>query len=140
MLDAVAQDETPPREDPLWPKIVQKLSEQWGPEAFNKGRDLMLAEQRERAKRALIDSFVRFVETGQADGLSPEQSQGLLTDFIDMHALASPEQRPGIQAAVRRIGGNDPADLLAGADPATLELQVEYEKNLQAGIDTLLKD
>ena len=140
VLDAVSLDQTPPREDPLWSKVVQKLSEQWKPEVFDKGRDLMLAEQRARAKSALIASFVTFVDNGGAASITPEQSNALLTDLIDMHGVAEPEQRPAIQGAVRKIGGNDPADLLAGKDPATLELQMEYQKNLQAGIDTLLKN
>lgn len=140
VLDAVSLDETPPREDPLWSKITTKLSEEWKPEVFDKGRDLMLAEQRPRAKRALIQSFVDFVENGGAANLTPEQTNALLTDFIDMHGLADPEQRPAIQGAVRKIAGNDPADLLAGKDPATLEYQVQYQKNLQAGVAPLLKD
>jgi hypothetical protein len=41
---------------------------------------------------------------------------------------------------VRKIGGNDPADLLAGKDPSQLEYQKEYEKNLQAATNTLLKN
>ena len=139
VLDAVSLDETPPREDPLWKKITTKLSEEWKPEVFDKGRDLMLAEQRPRAKRAIIQSFVEFVENGHAANLTPDQTNALLTDFIDMHGLADPEQRPAIQGAVRKIGGNDPADLLAGKDPATLEYQVEYQKNLQAGVDPFLK-
>ncbi len=140
VLDAVSLDETPPREDPLWSKIKNKLSEEWKPEYFDKGRDLMLAEQRPRAKRALIDSFVEYVENGHAANLTPEQANALLTDFIDMHGVAAPDQRPAIQDAVRKLGGNDPADLLAGKDPSQLELQIEYQKNLQAGVDTLLKD
>jgi hypothetical protein len=139
VLDAVSLDETPPREDPLWSKITSKLAEEWKSEVFDKGRDLMLAEQRPRAKRALIQSFVEFVENGYAANITAEQSNALLTDFIDMHGLADPEQRPAIQGAVRKIGGNDPADLLAGKDPATLEYQIEYQKNLQAATDTLLK-
>lgn len=140
VLDAISLDETPPREDPLWSKIQTKLSEEWKPEVFDKGRDLMLAEQRPRAKRALIGSFVEYVENGHAANLTAEQANALLTDFIDMHGVADPEQRPAIQGAVRKLGGNDPADLLAGKDPSKLELQIEYQKNLQAGIDTLLKD
>jgi hypothetical protein len=57
-----------------------------------------------------------------------------------MHGLAEPDQRPAIQEAVRKIGGNDPADLLAGKSPDQLEIQIEYQKNLQAGVDTLLKN
>ena len=140
VLDAISLDQTPPREDPLWSKVQHKLSEEWKPEFFDKGRDLMLAEQRPRAKRALIGSFVEFVENGGVANLTPEQASGLLTDFIDMHGVADPEQRPAIQGAVRKLGGNDPADLLAGKDPSQLEGQIEYQKNLQAGIDTLLKD
>ena len=140
VLDAVSLDETPPREDPLWQKIVNRLSEEWKPEVFDKGRDLMLAEQRPRAKAALIGSFVEFVENGHAANLTGEQANALLTDLIDMHGVADPEQRPAIQGAVRKIGGDDPADLLAGKDPSQLQYQKEYQKNLQAGIDTLLKD
>ena len=140
VLEAVAADETPVREDPLWSKVVHKLSEEWKPEVFDKGRDLMLAEQRPRAKRALIDSFVEFVRNGQAGSLTPEQTNALLTDLIDMHGTADAEQRPGIQSAVRTIGGNDPADLLAGKSPESLETNIKYQKELQAGIDTLLKN
>lgn len=140
VLEAVSADPTPVREDPLWKKVVHKLSEEWKPDVFDKGRDLMLAEQRPRAKRALIASFVEFVENGQAANLSPERTNALLTDFIDMHGVAEPEERPAIQGAVRTLGGNDPADLLAGKSPDKLELQIEYQKNLQAGVDTLLKN
>jgi hypothetical protein len=140
ILEAVVADDTPYREDPLWSKITQKLAEEWKGEAFDKGRDLMLAELRPRAKTALIASFVNFVENGGAEGLTPDQSNALLTDLIDMHGVANPEQRPAIQDAVRKIGGNDPADLLAGKPPGELQIQKDYEKNLQAGVNTLLKN
>jgi hypothetical protein len=137
VLDAISMDPTSPREDPLWSKVTSKLAEQWTPEVFDKGRDLMLAEQRARAKRALVDSFATFVNSGQAEGLTPEQSTALMTDLIDVHAQAAPEQKPAIQEAVRKLGGNDPADLLAGKPPGELELQKQYEKNLQAWSDHL---
>jgi hypothetical protein len=140
VLEAVSADDTPIREDPLWSKIVDKLAEEWRPDAFDKGRDLMLAEQRPRAKQALIDSFATFVDSGRAEGLAPEQTNALLTDLIDMHGVAAPEQRPRIQDAVRKLGGNDPADLLAGKSPEELETNIRYQKELQAGVDTLLKN
>ena len=140
VLEAVSADATPPREDPLWPKVVQKLSEQWKPEVFDKGRDLMLAEQRPRAKRALIDSFVEFVARGRQQP-SPRSSR-LLCSPISSTCTASrnPSRRPAIQGAVRKLGGNDPADLLAGKSPEKLETYIEYQKELQAGVDTLLKN
>ena len=140
VLDAVNADPTPPREDPLWPKVTQKLAEQWKPEVFDKGRDLMLAEQRPRAKQALVDSFVAFVDSGRADSLTPEQSTALLTDLIDMHGVSAPERKAPIQGAVRKLGGNDPADLLAGkglGDGHKLELQARYEKELESATKAL---
>lgn len=140
VLDAVNADPTPPREDPLWPKVTQKLAEQWKPDVVDKGRDLMLAEQRPRAKQALVDSFVAFVDSGQADRLTPEQSTALLTDLIDTHGVSTPERKPPIQEAVRKLGGNDPADLLAGkglGDGHKLELQARYERELEAATQKL---
>ncbi len=137
VLEAVTADSTDAREDPLWPKIVEKLSEQWTPDVFDKGRDLMLAEQRSRAKRAIIDSFVELVRSERGDALTPEQSTALLTDLIDMHGTAAPDQKRPIEDAVRKLGGNDPADLLAGARPEDLELHKQEQKNLQAGVDAL---
>jgi hypothetical protein len=143
VLDAVAADSTPARQDPLYPEITKRLAEQWKPGVFDKGRDLMLMEKRPRAQRALVGSFVDFVGSGQADSLGPDQRSALLTDLIDMHALVAPDQRPEIQEAVRRLGGNDPADLLAGrglTQADKLELQQEYERQLQAAIKALVKD
>jgi hypothetical protein len=140
VLDALNADPTPVRDDPLWSKATRKLAEQWSPEVFDKGRDLMLAEQRPRAKQALVDSFVDLATSDRAGDLTPEQSSALLTDLIDMHGTAEPERRGRIQAAVRELGGNDPADLLAGKPPQALEIQREYEKNLRAGVASLVND
>lgn len=142
VLDAVEADHTPAPQDPLWPELVRRLAEQWSDDVFDKGRDLMLMEKRTRARRALIDSFGELVDSERGEQLAPEQAQGLLTDLIDLHPQAELDQRPRIREAVRKLGGNDPADLLAGHGlhgGKKLELQVEYEKNLQAGIDALMK-
>jgi hypothetical protein len=116
------------------------LADEWKPEVFDTGRALMLADQRPRAKRALIGSFVEFVMMGQAATLTPEQNSALMTDFVDMHGVAEADQKPSIQDAVRKLGGNDPADLLAGKDPNLLELAKEREKQLKWGEETLLKN
>ena len=44
LLEAVVADQTPPERDPLWPEIVENLVQQWTPETYDKGRDLMLME------------------------------------------------------------------------------------------------
>lgn len=140
-LDAVEADHTPPPQDPLWPELVQRLAQEWSGELLPKGRDLMLMEKRSRAQRALIASLAEVAGSERAAELTAEEARGLLEDLIDMHARAAPDQRPQIQEAVRKLGGNDPADLLAGQGlkgGKKLELQAEYERNLQAGVDSLL--
>ncbi len=142
VLDAIAADSTPAPHDPLWPELVNRLSQQWSNDVLAQARDLMLMEQRARPQRALIASFAELVGSEQLADLPPEQAQGLLSDLIDLYAKAEPDQRPQIQEAVRKLGGNDPADLLAGQGlkgGKKLELEAEYEKNLQAGIDSLMK-
>jgi len=143
VLEAVAADPTPAGEDPLFPEITKRLAEQWTPETFDKGRDLMLMEQRPRARRALVASFVDLTTSGQEGAFGTEQKSALLTDLIDLHPLAPPDQKPPIEDAVRVLGGNDPADLLAGLGLTggdKLELQAEYERQLQAAMKALVKN
>jgi hypothetical protein len=142
VLEIIDADPSPPAEDPLWPELVQRLAEQWSDDVLAKGRDLMLMEQRERPRRALIDSFVELALSERAAELPSQESQATLSDLIDIYGQAPLEQQPRIQEAVRKLGGNDPAELLAGRGlhgDEKLELQAEYERNLQAGIDTLTK-
>jgi hypothetical protein len=142
VLETIDADPTPAAQDPLWPELAHRLSEQWSGDTFSKGRDLMLMETRERPRRALIDSFTELALSERAADLQAEEAQALLTDLIDIHAQAAPEQRPRIQEAVRKLGGNDAAELLAGRGlrgDEKLELQLEYERNLQAAIGSLSK-
>jgi hypothetical protein len=134
VLEAVSVDPTPPERDPLWPEIVERLSEQWEPEVFNKGRDLMLMEKRARPRRALIESWTEFAHSDRYEQMTPEQRQGLINDFIDLYPTVDAAEKPKIESAMREIAGDDTADLLAnglksGQKPKT---QVEYEKQLQA--------
>jgi hypothetical protein len=134
LLAAAVADQTPPERDPLWPELVQNLLEQWTPETFDKGRDLMLMEQRPRARRALVESFTEFAEGDQFANLTEEQRQALINDLIDMYPHSDPQQKSQIEAALRKIADDDVADLLArGADHAPkLKIQQKYERELQA--------
>jgi len=134
LLEAAVADQTPPERDPLWPELVQNLLEQWTPETFDKGRDLMLMEQRPRARRALVESFTEFAEGDQFANLTEEQRQALINDLIDMYPNADPQQKSQIEAALRKIADDDVADLLArGAEHAPkLKIQQKYERELQA--------
>ncbi len=139
LLEAAVADQTPPERDPLWPEIVQNLAEQWTPETYDKGRDLMLMEQRPRARRALVESFTEFAEGDEFANLTEEQRQALINDLIDTYPQADPQQRSQIEATLRKIAGDDVADLLAGRgihDGHKLKIQQKYERELQAASRT----
>ena len=138
VLEAVVSDPTTPEQDPHWPGIVERLAKQWTPETFDKGRDLMLMEQRPRAQRALAASFVELSES--AEGLSEAQRQALLNDLIDLYPKADPSQKPEIERGVRNLGGDDPADLLTGyglKPGEQLKLRAENEEQLARGVEGL---
>jgi hypothetical protein len=140
VLEAVVADRTPPERDPLWTDIVENLAEQWTPETFDKGRDLMLMEQRPRARRALVESFTEFAETDQFANLTAEQRAALINDLIDMYPHADPQQKSQIEATLRKIASDDVADLLSGRginDGHKLKIREKEERELQAGMKAM---
>lgn len=135
VLEAVEGDPTPPESDPLWSHVVDRLAEQWTPEALDKGRDLMLMHEKPRARRALVASFIRYSELHLGE-LSLEQRQTLTTDFIDVYPLAEPAQQPDVLATVRKLSGNsDVADILAGQvlrPGFKLQAELDHERQMAA--------
>ena len=135
VLEAVEGDPTPPESDPLWPHVVDRLSEQWTQETLDKGRDLMLMHEKPRARRALVASFIRYSEL-HLGVLSPEQRQTLTTDFIDVYPLADPAQKPDVLATVGKLSGNsDVADVLTGKvlEPGfKLQAELDHEREMAA--------
>jgi hypothetical protein len=133
LLEAAAADPTAPDKDPLWPDMVQGLSTIWRGDGINSGMDLMYVESRPRARDALVSSFAKFaLERGQE--LTPEQRQKLTEHFIDLHHRVPAMQQREVEAAARKIAGNDVADLMQGKGLASddeLEVQREYKESLQ---------
>jgi len=141
VLEAVAADSTPPDEDPLWQDIVNKLAEQWTPETFDKARDLMLMEERDRVRRALAESFTELTDSDRFASLTPEQRQALINDLIDVYPSVDAREKKRIESTLRKIAGNDVADVLAGRgikDGHKLEIQAQYERDLQSGMRQLM--
>jgi hypothetical protein len=121
----------------LWPEIVENLGEQWTPDTFDKGRDLMLMEKRPRARRALVESFTELADSDDFANLTEEQRQALINDLIDLYPHVDPQQRAQIEATLRKIASDDVADVLAGRgihDGHKLKIQERYERELQAGL------
>jgi hypothetical protein len=133
LLEAAAADPSEPARDPLWPDLVQGLSAIWQDEVINSGMDLMFTESRPRARDAVVSSFAKLaLERGGE--LSPAQTQKLTEYFIDLHNKLPALQRREVEAAARKIAGNDVADLLQGRGMASddeLEVQREYKRSLQ---------
>jgi hypothetical protein len=136
VLEAVEADQTPPENDPLWPFLTESLSDLWEGDKATKGMDLVLAETRPRAKQALISSFAQLATSERLSELSAEQRQTLTETMIDVTPQVPAAQKPEIIAALRKLGGNDLADImmgkgLTGKDGHVLESEQAYAKSLE---------
>jgi hypothetical protein len=134
VLEAVAADPTPPESDPLWPDLIAGLAKVWGGDTVGWGLDLMFTEARPRARRALISSFAALASSERASELTPPQKQTLTNYFIDLYNQLPPSQQPEVAGALRKVAGNDVADIMLGkglqADDE-LEGQREYKRALE---------
>lgn len=128
VLAAVEADPTPPERDPLWQPLVASLADVWRGDVLSHGLDLMIAETRPRARRALIASFAFLANSPRARELSPAQSQTLGNDFIDLYQQLPPSQKPEVLAALRNVVGRDAADILEGHSS---ELERQYQRALE---------
>jgi hypothetical protein len=121
--------------DPLQREIVGALSSVWNGDLVRKGRDLLFAEARPKVRQAVTASFVELALSDRAAALDPSQRSGLTSDFIDLYRQASPDQRGDVLAVVRRLGGSDVAELLAGNGlgvDSRLGRHLEYQRALEA--------
>lgn len=136
VLAAVEADRTPPEKDPLWEQISSQLSELWKGDIATKGMDLVLAEQRPRARRVLISSFVGLATSERLAELTPDQKQTLTETMIDVAPHVPSGQKSEVGLALRALGGNDLADIAAGKgitgqDGHVLESERAYNQALE---------
>ena len=133
LLEAAAADPTAPDKDPLWPALVEGLSTIWRGEAIGSGIDLMYIESRARARDAVVSSFAKLaLERGHE--LTADQRQRLTEHFIDLRSRLPAMQQREVDAAARKIAGNDVADLMQGKGMASddeLEIHREYKRSIQ---------
>ena len=132
LLEAAAADPSEPDKDPLWRELVGGLSSIWQDDGITTGIDLMFTESRPRARDAVVSSFAKLALERTAE-LTPPQRQKLTEAFIDLHSKLPALQRGEVEAATRKIAGNDVADLMQGKGMASdeeLEVQREYKRSL----------
>jgi hypothetical protein len=136
VLAAVEADPTPPEKDPLWEQTSRQISELWSGEIATKGMDLVMAESRPRARRVLISSFVHLATSERLGELNPDQKQTLTETMIDVSPNLAPGQKAEVGRALRALGGNDLADIVAGkgltgTDGHVLESERKYKASLE---------
>jgi len=133
LLEAAAADPTQPDKDPLWSDLVRGLSGIFQGETINSGMDLMFIESRPRARDAVVSSFAKLA-LERSDELTPAQRQKLTEYFIDLHNKLPALQQHEVEAAARKIAGDDVADLMQGKGMASddeLQVQRDYKRALQ---------
>jgi hypothetical protein len=133
LLEAAAADPTQPDKDPLWSDLVQGLSAIFQGDAINSGMDLMFIESRPRARDAVVSSFAKLALERSGE-LTPAQRQKLTESFIDLHNKLPALQQREVEAAARKIAGNDVADLMQGKGMTRddeLQVQRDYKQALQ---------
>ncbi len=136
VLAAVEADPTPPERDPLWPYLAESLAELWQGETTTRAMDLVLAETRPRARLALVSSFAQLATSERLTELTAEQRQTLTETLIDIAPKLPEAQKSEVDAALRRLGGNDLADIVAGKgltgrDGHELESERAYKAALE---------
>ena len=136
VLAAIEADPTPPEKDPLWEQTAKQLSELWKGEIATKGMDLVMAEARPRARRVLISSWVDLATSERLGELTPDQKQTLTETMIDVSPHLPPGQKGEVGRALRTLGGNDLADIVAGKgltgkDGHVLESERAYNEALE---------
>jgi hypothetical protein len=136
VLAAVEADPTPPEKDPIWPFLTESLSDLWEGDKATKGMDLVFAETRPRARRAVISSFAHLATSERLSELTAQQRQTLTETMIDIAPQVPDSQKPEVIAALRNLGGNDLADImlgkgLTGEDGHVLESERAYAKSLE---------
>jgi hypothetical protein len=136
VLAAVEADPTPPEKDPLWEELASSLADLWKGDVATKAMDLVMAETRPRARHALISSFAEVATSDRLSGLSREQRQTLTETMIDVSPNVPPEQKAEVGRALRALGGNDLADIVAGKgitgkDGHVLESERAYNDSLE---------
>lgn len=136
VLAAVEADPTPPEKDPLWEQISRQLSELWKGDIATKGMDLVLAEARPRARRVLISSYAALATSPRLAELTPDQKQTLTETMLSVTPNVPPGQKGECDRALRALGGNDLADIMAGKgltgqDGHVLESERAYNNALE---------
>jgi hypothetical protein len=129
LLNAVAMDTTPRRQDPLWRDLVEGVGRQWNAMTIDWARDRLQLEANPKAKDLMLESLASLPR----EKITPAQQNGLLTDLIDSYPSASADQKPALDKALRAMAGQDVVEILnqrginQGSEPLASIQQINQE-------------
>jgi hypothetical protein len=136
VLSAVAMDQTPKRQDPMWPHLVRGVASLWNAVTITRGRDLVMIEKRAKPREVLLESLAEV----RPETLTDEQRAQLVADLIDLYPSLQPEQKPAVDRALTALGSSDLVEILGGrglGQQSHLKAAVEEKRQLEAASRTL---
>lgn len=110
LLQAVALDTTPRKQDPLWRDLVEGVGRQWNAVSYPAGRDLVHTVNSPKTKDLLLESLAS-IPPGR---LTPDQQNGLVTDLIDLYPDATADQKAALDKTLTAMAGPDVVQILHG--------------------------
>ena len=110
LLQAVALDPTPRKQDPLWRDLVEGVGRHWNPLSYPAGRDLVHTVNSPKTKDLLLESLASI----PAGKLTPDQQNGLVTDLIDLYPDATADQKVALDKALTAMAGPDVVQIMHG--------------------------
>ena len=111
LLQAVALDATPRKQDPLWRDLVKGVGRQWNAVTVPGGT--RSRAHREPAPRRRTCCW-RASASIPARKLTPDQQNGLVTDLIDLYPDATPDQKVALDKALTTMAGPDVVQIMHG--------------------------
>jgi len=104
LIQAAATDSVAPEADPLWPELVDALSEAWTSQNSAAGRRRMLRERDPRLRRLLVASMARYAGSSRGlSNLTNSERRALRAELQSLHPKVPPEVRADIDATVPKL-------------------------------------
>jgi hypothetical protein len=152
VLDAISGDKTPPEQDPLWNRAVDRMARNLAadPSRLAQQQDLMLMEKRARAQQLLATGMAQFVQSSPgvlsepAKNLSGDRRSSICQDLIDVYFKAGSESyRRELEGGIEAACGHDAAIVLKktanGVGPNELEILKERDEAIKQALSNLGK-
>jgi len=104
LIQAAATDAVPAEADPLWPELVDAMSETWERDNSAAGRRRMLRERDARLRRLLVASMARYAGSSRGlSNLTNSEREALRAELRSLYPKVPPEVRTDIDATLPKL-------------------------------------